>query len=63
MAVELNVYMVDGEHIGKHPFNGDPVIDDAFLMQNPDRPSYYLVVVHGRRWTQEGDLELIVDYA
>jgi hypothetical protein len=61
----LAVYFIEGEKLCTKVFHGEPQKGDCFLCPFVDPgggTQHHLVVVVSRRWTEEGELELIVDF-
>lgn len=59
------VYFISGLKIGDMTFNGTPLVGDVFLVSFTDgdlKLVDILAVVVSRRWTKDGNLELIVGY-
>ena len=54
--MNVGIYHVDGNHLGDKFFEGPPLLDDVFLL---DDEVFY---VEGRRWDNNGKLEIVVDY-
>jgi len=52
----LKIFKADGMFAEDHPFSGSPMTGDGILLGDG-----CLVYVISRRWTKDGNLELIVD--
>jgi hypothetical protein len=52
--MSIAVYATDGGYLASYKFNGTPLVGDVLLVNDT------LVCIESRRWTQDGDLEVVV---
>jgi hypothetical protein len=56
MVREIKIYHVDGDLMCTRKFSGEPQVGDRLFVSNK------LAEIYSRRWTDTGELELIVHF-